>query len=261
VSLLRHFMPGESFQGASTSRIMWWFLRRLMVEGKPAVLWLDQVRQDVRSLSSVLGPLLNPETLVESAERFPPIFIVLSGNGDGGVDGCVKRIRVSALPVGTIREIMEDKVRQAGKVLSEGARTKVLDVLGTRGYSLSLMDEILQASFDKAGCHGIITEDDVPMPSPRSHSRASKQAVELRVMEILRKAGGNTTMGVIAKELSRNFATEGEPTPTMSSVRRWITRLEDMGLVERRVTMGGDGGTRSVVSIVEPRFVHRDFTR
>jgi len=261
VSLLRHFMPGESFQGASTNRVMWWFLRRLIVEGKSAVLWLDQVRQDVRSLSSVIEPLMNPETLVESAEKFPSIVIVLSGNGDGGLDGCVKRIRVSPLPVGSICEIMEDKVRQAGKVLSEEARAKVVDVLGTRGYSLSVMESVLNSAVQRAGCHGIIMEEDVVPPSFRNCPRTSKRVIELRVLEILRKAGGAVEMGELAQELSRSLASEGERIMSPSSVRRWLIKLEGLGLVKRRVVMGGDGGTRSTVAMVEPRFVHRHFTR
>lgn len=55
VSLLQHFSPGEGFQGVSASRIMWWFLRRITVEGRPVIVWLDQVRPNVRSLKVSCG--------------------------------------------------------------------------------------------------------------------------------------------------------------------------------------------------------------
>ena len=44
-------------------------------------------------------------------------------------------------------------------------------------------------------------------------------------------------------------ASEGERTLSPSSVKRWLIKLEGLGLVKRRVVMGGDGGTTSVASL------------
>jgi hypothetical protein len=69
------------------------------------------------------------------------------------------------------------------------------------------------------------------------------------MLEVLRKAGGRATMGELTDGLSRAFVEDGECVPTGSSIRRWMSRLEQLGVVERTVKMGGDGGTRSVVAL------------
>ncbi|MDG6912551.1 MAG: hypothetical protein JRN35_05655, partial [Nitrososphaerota archaeon] len=76
-ALLRHFQPDAPVKGASRDRIMWWFLRRILAGGKPVILWLDQLRPNVRSLESIVGPLLSPRVLLDDTRGLPPVFLVL----------------------------------------------------------------------------------------------------------------------------------------------------------------------------------------
>lgn len=246
VALLQRFSPGGTFQGASAGRIIWWFLRRITAEGRPVIIWLDQVRQNVRSLQSIVRPLMNPGVVMEDMQGIPPVFLVLSGSGDGGVETGAKCIHVPILPLETIREIVQERARQLGRVLAPAALTKVMNILATRGYGLSAMDEVLSCAAQRAGCHGVIVEGDVVPPSSRTCPRTSKRVIELRVLEVLRKARGPVEMGELVQELSRSLASEGERTLSPSSVRRWLIKLEALGLIRRRVIMGGDGGTTSV---------------
>jgi DNA-binding transcriptional ArsR family regulator len=129
---------------------------------------------------------------------------------------------------------------------------KVMNILTTRGNSLSVMEEVLNSAVQRAGCHGVIVDGDVIPPSSRTCPRTSKRVIELRVLEVLRKASAPVEMGELVQELSRSLASEGERTLSPSSVRRWLIKLEGLGLVKRRVVMGGDGGTTSVASLALP---------
>jgi DNA-binding transcriptional ArsR family regulator len=253
-ALLRHFQRDAPVQGASTCRIMWWFLRRLVTESRPVIVWLDQVRRDVQTLDGVVGPLLEPGPFVEGAGKIPPVFVVTSGSPSGDLwskigEGRVKEVRVPPLAAEAFREVVTERARQTGRVLSEGAMAKLMAILTTRGNSLSVMEEVLNSAVERAGCHGVIMEGDVVPPSSRTCPRTSKRLIELRVLEILRKASAPVEMGELVQELSRSLASEGERTLSPSSVRRWLIRLEGLGLVKRRVVMGGDGGTTSVASL------------
>ena len=251
-SLLRHFQPDAPVKGASRARIMWWFLRRVLAEGRPVIVWLDQLRPTIRSLGSVMGPLLNPGTLLGDGGELPKVFLVLSGCGDFGLNGSVKRIQVPALSVGPIHEILEDWTRQTGRFWDPVTLQKVKDIFATRGNSLSVMEEVLKAAVQRAGCHVIITEGDVIPPAAKGKPRANMHNVDLCVLEALRRAGGKMSTGQLSQELAKGFLQAGEPKPTDSSIRRWMVRMQRLGMVERRVKMGGDGGTRSVVSITVP---------
>ena len=248
-SLLRHFQPDAPVKGASRDRIMWWFLRRVLVGGRPVIVWLDQLRPCVRSLESITGPLLNPETLLGDAGGLPPVFLVLSGSGNAGLNGSVKRIQVPSLPAGAIHETLEDRVRQTGRFWDPNTLQKVMDILATRGNSLSVMDEVLKAAVQRAGCHEIITEADVMPPLVRERPRANRCVVELRILEAVRKAGGEISMGSLHREVARHLIQDGECPPSGSTLRRQTARLEQLGLVVRQVALGGEGGTRSLVTL------------
>ena len=248
-ALLRYFQPDAPVKGASRDRIMWWFLRRVMVGGRPVIIWLDQLRPRIRSLERILGPLLTPRTLLGDTTGLPPVFLVLSGTGGIGLNGSVKRIPVPPLPAGTIHEILEARVRQTGRVWTPEAFAKVADILATRGNSLSVMEEVVKTALERAGCHGIITEQDVVAPISRERAWASKHQVELRLLGALRLAGGKLPMGELVDELGRALSSKGESAPSPSNVRRWVAKMQARGMVERSVTLGGDGGSLSVVSL------------
>ncbi len=248
-ALLQHFQPDAPVKGASRDRIMWWFLRRVMAGGRPVVVWLDQLRPNLRSLESVVNPLLSPGMILDDARGLPPIFLVLSGSGNAGIDNSVKRVHVPPLPAETIHEVVKARVQQTGSIWTPEALGKLTDILATRGNSLSVMDEVLTAAVKRTGCHAIIVEQDVAPPSSRERTSASKRQAELRLLGVLRTAGGKLPMGQLVDELGRAFSSEGESAPSPSNVRRWTARLQALGTVKRSVALGGDGGSRSTVSL------------
>ena len=253
-ALLRHFQQDAPVQGSSTCRIMWWFLHRVVAESRPVIVWLDQVRRDVRTLDGVVGPLLEPDPFVKGTGTVPPVFVVASGNITDDLwsatdNGHVKQVRVPTLPVETVREIVMERARHLGQVLATGALTKVMDILAIRGNNLTVMEEVLKVAAQRAKCHGMVTERDIVPPARRARRHSGGKQIELHMLEVLRKAGGRVTMGHLVKGLSETFVKDGECAPTGGSIRRWAVRLERAGLVERRVVMGGMGGTRSTISL------------
>ena len=253
-AILRKFNVDFSPVGYPTGQIVQWALRRISVQPKPVVVWLDQVHEDTRTLAEVLEPLVEFERVMETGAELPAILVVVSGTGKADLgswpeSASTKWIHVSPLPRETIRNIVEGRASQAGRVFMPGAMTKVEDILLTSGMGLSVLDEILQATVPRAGCQGIVTEGDVEPPARRAWRHRGGKQVELQMLEVLRKAGGKVTMGQLVKGLSMTFVENGECAPTGGSIRRWAVRLERSGLVERQVTMGGMGGTRSVVAL------------
>ena len=265
-AILRKFNADFSPTGYPTGQVIQWALRRISVQPKLVIVWLDHVHEGTRTLARVLDALLEPERVLGASAELPPVLVVVSGNGKAELGSwpenvATRCIHVPPLPRETIRNIVEDRVLQTGRVFTPGAMAKAEDILLTSGMGLSVLDEVLQAAVARAGCHGIVTEGDVAPPARRSRRRRGGKQVGLRMLEALRKAGGRATMGQLTEGLSRAFVEDGERVPTGSSIRRWAVRLERAGLVERRVVMGGMGGTRSTVALVGPRFVHRHFTR
>lgn len=196
--------------------------------------------------------------LLDDARGLPPIFLVLSGSGDVGLDEGVKHIHVPPLPTGTVREVMEARVHQTGRAWTPEALERLTDILATRGNSLSVMDEVLTAVVKRAGYHGIVVEQDIAPPSSRERTRASMRQAELHLLGVLRTAGGKLTMGELVEELGKAFSSEGESAPSPSNVRRWTARLQALGAVKRSVAMGGDGGSRSMVSLTSPPSIHSE---
>ncbi|MDG6969846.1 MAG: hypothetical protein JRN54_01900, partial [Nitrososphaerota archaeon] len=94
-----------------------------------------------------------------------------------------------------------------------------------------------------------IEVEDIRTPPISVRGKSSRRALEVRVLEIIRGAGGELTMGELMERVTRDLTQKGEAHRAASSVRRLTVRLEKLGLVERRVTLGGEGGTRSMISL------------
>ncbi len=182
-------------------------------------------------------------------------MVVVSGAGKADLGSwsesvCTKWIHVPFLARSVLEGIVLERVLQAGRVISPGAVAKVEDILLTSGMGLSVLDEVLCDALTKSLCRRIVTEGDVEPPVKRARRRRGGKQVDLQMLEVLRKAGGKVTMGQFTEGLRQAFVEDGECAPTGGSIRRWAVRLERSGLVERRVVMGGMGGTRSVVALV-----------
>ncbi len=255
-AILQRFNQGVQVQGSSSGRVVWWALRRIAAQPKPVVVWLDQVHEETRTLAGVTESLLEPGRVVEADVQLPPILMVVSGTGKADLGSWAesvptKWIHVPLLPGKVLEEVVVERALALGCEISRDALAKVLSIMVTKGRGLSIMDEILQASAANVGRTqgGAIDEQDVPTPRISVRGKTSRQALEVRVLEIVRKAGGQLTMGELVEQLTEDLTRAGEAHRTGSTLRRLTVRLEQLGLVERKVVMGGVGGTRSAVAL------------
>ena len=255
-AILQRFNQGVQVQGSSSGRIVWWALRRIAAQSKPVVLWLDQVHEGTLTLARVVEPLLEPERVLEAGVHLPPLLVVVSGTGKAELGSWTANvptrwIHVSLLPRETLEEVVEERAQALGCKISPGAVSKVLDVMVTRGRGLSVMSEVLRASAEQATGRSSrsIEVEDIRTPRISVRGKSSRRALEVRVLEIIRGAGGQLTMGELMEQVTRDLTQKGEAHRTAGTLRRLTVRLEQLGLVERRVTLGGDGGTRSTLSL------------
>ena len=253
-AILQRFNQGVQVQGSSSGRVVWWALHRIAAQSKPVIVWLDQVHEGTRTVAEVVEPLLEPQRFMERGAKTPPILVVVSGmgkteSGSWAETTPVRWFHVPQLPTAVVEEILVEWAQQSGHVLSPEALAKAMDIIQTRGNQLTVAEEVLRVAIAKAGCHGIITDADVMPPVVREKPRANKRVVELRILEAVRKAGGEIPMGRLHREVARHLVQDGECQPSGSTLRRQTARLEQLGLVERRVVMGGEGGTRSTISL------------
>ena len=255
-AILRKFNVDFSPAGYPTGQVAQWVLRRISVQPKPVVVWLDQVHEVTHILAGVVEPLVEPERVMEAGTRLPPILVVVSGIGKADLGSWsesvpTRWIHVPLLPRSVIEEVVEDRARSLGCEISPDAVSKVLDVMVAHGLGLSIMGEILQASVVPMREKPVraITASDISTPRLGARGRANRKALEVQVLEIIRGAGGQVTMGDLMEQVTRDLTQKGEAHRTASTLRRLTIRLEQLGLVERRVTMGGEGGTHSTLSL------------
>ena len=254
-AILQRFNPGVQVQGSSSGRVAWWALRRISVQASPVVVWLDQVHEATRTLATVLEPLLEPGRVLEAGVQLPPLLVVVSGTGRTELGSLSENvptrwIPVLQLPRSVLEEVVVERALELGCDITPGAVSKVLSIMVTTGRGLSIMDEVLSATAANTGRRqdGVIHEQDVTTPRSSVRGKVSRQALEVRVLEILRKAGGPLTMGELVEQLAQDLTRAGEAHRSGGTLRRLVARLEALDLVERKVVMGGVGGTRSVVA-------------
>ena len=255
-AILQRFNQGVQVQGSSSGRVVWWALRRMASQAKPVVVWLDEVHEDTRTLAEVVEPLLEPERFMENGAMIPTIQVVVSGTGKTELGSwsenvSTKWVHVPHLSREILEEVVEERARALGCEISADAVSKVLDIMVTRGRGLSILNEVLQASATEAAKSPgrSIEVRNILTPRISVRGKSSRRALEVRVLEVLRGAGGELTMGELMERVTKDLTEKGEAHRTASSVRRLMTRLEQLGLVERKVTLGGEGGTRSTVSL------------
>ena len=255
-AILRKFNVDFSPAGYPTGQVAQWALRRISVQTRPVIVWLDQVHENTRIMAEALEPLLEPERFMETGAEFPPILVVVSGTGKANLGSWAeghptKWIHIPLLPRSVLEEIVVERARGLGCEISPGAVSKVLDIMVTLGRGLSIMGEILQVSVvqatEKSG--RAITPSDIISSRVRARGKANRRALEVRVLEVIREAGGQVTMGELMEQVTRDLTQTGEAHRTASTLRRLAVRLEQLGLVERQVTLGGEGGTHSTLSL------------
>ena len=236
-AILRKFNVDFSPAGYPTGQVAQWVLRRISVQPKPVVVWLDQVHEDTRTLARVLEYLLEPERVLGPGGLTPPILLVVSGTGKADLGAWsesvpTRWVHVPLLLRETVRIIVEYRVLQARRVFTPGAMDKAEDILLTSGMGLSALDEVLRDAVARAGCHGMVTERDVAPLARRARDRRGGEQVGIRMLEVLRKAGGRATMVQLTDGLSRALVEDGESAPTGSSIRRWAWWHQANGCLE-----------------------------
>ena len=254
-AILQRFNESVQVQGSSSGRVAWWALRRISVQASPVVVWLDQVHETTHTLATVLEPLLEPGRVLEAGVQLPPLLVVVSGTGRTELGSLPENVStrwilVPLLPRSVLEEVVVERALELGCEITPGAVSKVLSIMVTTGRGLSIMDEVLSPAAANTGRRqdGVIHEQDVTTPRSSVRGKVSRQALEVRVLEILRKAGGPLTMGELVEQLAQDLTRAGEAHRSGGTLRRLVARLEALGLVERKVVMGGVGGTRSVVA-------------
>ena len=255
-AILRKFNVDFSPTGYPTGQVAQWTLRRISVQPKPVIVWLDQVHEGTRTVAEVLELLMEPERVLGTGAQLPFILVVVSGTGKADLgswpEGIPTRwIHVPLLPRPVLEEVVEDRARSLGCEISPDAVSKVLDIMVAQGLGLSIMGEILQASVVPVREKPVraITASDISTPRLGARGRTNRKALEVQMLEIIRGAGGQVTMGELMEQVTRDLTQKGEAHRTASTLRRLTIRLEQLGLVERRVTMGGEGGTHSTLSL------------
>ena len=258
-AILQRFNPGVQVRGSSSGRVAWWAIRRISVQASPVVVWLDQVHETTHTLATVLEPLLEPGRVLEAGVQLPPLLVVVSGTGRTELGSWseyvpTRWIPVLQLPRSVLEEVVVERALELGCEITPGSVSKVLSIMVTTGRGLSIMDEVLSAAAANTGRRqdGVIHEQDVSTPRSSVRGKVSRQALEVRMLEILRKAGGPLTMGELVEQLAQDLTRAGEAHRTGSTLRRLTARLEQLGLVERRVRLGGKGGSRSTLSLPGP---------
>ena len=59
---LQHVRPDAPLKDASRDRIKWWYFHPVITDGRPVILWLNQLSPNVRLLAGVMGSLVRPKT-------------------------------------------------------------------------------------------------------------------------------------------------------------------------------------------------------
>ena len=193
------------------------------MQSKPVVVWLDQVHEGTGTLAEVMEPLLESSRFGELGTKIPPILVVVSGAGrtEYGSWADIVSTRwmyVPLLPRSVLEEIVVDRARSRGFEISADGVAKVMDIKVTRGRGLSVMAEVLQAAKMSGR---VITPAGISPPRVKAQSKSSRQALEVRVLEIIREAGGQLTMGELVEQVTRDFTLKGGPTEQPAQSGGW----------------------------------------
>ena len=125
-AILRKFNVDFLPKGYPTGQVVQWTLRRISVQPKPVVVWLDQIHEETRTLAEVVESLVEPERVMEAGAQLPPILVVVSGTGKVDLGSWsesvpTRWIHVPLLPRPVLEEVVEDRARSLG---CENLRTR-----------------------------------------------------------------------------------------------------------------------------------------
>ncbi len=255
-ALVQTFDEGFDGHGFPAAEVLAGFLRRLRRDARPAVLVLDDLGPSAPDLEPILKGFARPDRFLPEGESgLPPIRLILAGVPEAeGVWRAARRAgfersaRVELPPYAylTLEAIVEDRlVRALGRPAPPGMATEIAERAHADTASASRALELLRRILFEGG--------GGPRPAVPAACRDGLY-VEPRILEALHRAlaGGPVSLGELKRWEARLADLDGaRPLPATTLWRR-LLRLEAEGLIHRRVRMGGEGGTRSVLELTRP---------
>lgn len=252
VRLFARFVTEFSGRGFSSQYLTELFCRRLSVEATPIVIWFDNVgkNEDVKVIWTTL--------IQRSCQLEWPHRIVFSGTFDPSATvaerpDAISRIHVERPTPDDLLTVLRSLCAEALAVQpSQGTLLAMRERLLSSGKGLSKAPQLIREAGEKAERRGSdrIEEHDVTFLKP-SREKIDTVSLNATIMESLRISGKGRrlSVGELNAEIAERLRKSGIRVPSACHVRRRLSRLEAEGLISREVVLGGNGGTRSYVSL------------
>lgn len=253
VQFFRHF--DESFLGSgySSSALSELLRRRLRSEEGPVLVWVDNAR-DLPNFSNFWHGLLSGlEELPEGSA------LVISGSFDPtagvpSVGALVQRIELPAPGPEEILDLLREIAREGFVVPPE---EEVLKVIALRARSAGIGLEGAIEMLEEAGVRAEerslarVSISEVGRPRGIDRRRDPRQ-VAAAILQSLSGRAPSLEIGVLQRSVGEWFGREGIGPPSPSLIRRHVGMMERAGVLTRTISLGGNGGTRSVVRLRSP---------
>ncbi len=252
-ALFREIDPTFDGRGASTEFSSLLLLRRHRTLGRPAVLWLDQVR--ARSdLSRVLRCLTHPERLLpEGPVGLPTMLVVASGQRDAFPED-LDALRTTLPPL-EVQDLCRAISARANLTFQEPPSTTAVEAIArlsvAQGWGLSMVCELLVEAGRCAESRGEgrIEVEDIALPARLPRHGHDAEGFGQLLLDVLREARGPLTVGELLQRVVARCAETGQRAPTPARLWRHLIGLERKGLGRREVRLGGTGGSQARVTL------------
>jgi hypothetical protein len=254
--LLRAYDEGFGGRGFSVAEVMAGFVRRLLREGRPVAVVLDDAGAAGPELRPILHALLHPAAFLPEGLATSPTWAVLVAGTlpapalqrelvDTGF-GSEERITLPALSGPELEELLVDRARRA--LGAEPARSWVADLVAratVEGGGARRALELLRSEFELGPSR---TTGAPPSSGP------SLDSIEPRLLVALARATatGPCELGRLRAVERRLAKREGVAPLAATTLWRRMIRLEQMGVLHREVRSGGPGGSRSLLRLRRP---------
>jgi hypothetical protein len=258
--LLRSFDPGFGERGFSLAEILAGLLRRIVRDGRPTVILLDDLAPGAPDVVPILRALRNPDRfLPEGMDRSVPLHLVIAASSslavslDAAPRGRLldeiepgRRLRLTAYSSATLERIARDRLeRLFGGPAPDGLAEEFAQRAATEGRGAARLLELMRARFHPGPSVA------PPYEPARSRRRAPRLDARLRAAVEAVCADGPVDLSVVRAKAGELARAAGDRPPATTTFWRRLVRLEQAGLLIREIRSGGPGG--SVASIRLPR--------
>ena len=252
-ALFREIDPSYDGRGASAEFGLLLFLRRLRTLQRPAVLLFDQIGAKA-DLSRVLRPLARPDRLMpEGPAGLPTVLVVTAGQRDAFPED-VDALRVRLDPLNRIdlcRAIDARANLAFQRPPTQDAVEAIARLSVAQGWGLSMAGDLLAEAGRRAEARGAtcVEAEDVALPDRLPRHGADAEGFSSAILEVLREAGGPTSVAEVRQGVMARCTERGIRAPTQARLWRHLVALERKGVVRREVRLGGTGGSSSRISL------------